>query len=132
VGARLKLLLDTCTFIWLCSEPAKLSPRAKRTMGHAEASLFLSDVSVWEICLKWRARKLRLPSTPRQWAEEQTRQWAIRSMPIERRHLYRTTELDDIHPDPFDRTLIAQAIEEDCRLVTPDAQIAKYPVSIVW
>ena len=94
--------------------------------------LFLSDVSIWEICLKWRAKKLLLPSTPRQWVDEQTRQWAIKPLGIERRHLYRTTELEDIHPDPFDRTLVAQAIEEDCRIVTPDAQIAKYAVSVVW
>ena len=132
MGTRLKLLLDTCTFIWLCSAPTRLSPPAKRALGGSEAVLFLSDVSIWEICLKWRAKKLLLPSTPRQWVDEQTRQWAIKPLGIERRHLYRTTELEDIHPDPFDRTLVAQAIEEDCRIVTPDAQIAKYAVSVVW
>ena len=57
------LLLDTCTFLWLAAEPERLGPRAREVLDADGARLFLSDASIWEVCLKWQARKLELPST---------------------------------------------------------------------
>ena len=61
------LLLDTCTFVWLVALPASLSARAKRALSRPGAE-FLSDASLWEISLKWRAGKLELPDPPRLWS----------------------------------------------------------------
>ncbi len=126
------LLLDTCTFIWLTGEPQKLSASARQALDDLGNRVILSDVSVWEICVKWRSRKLHLPSPPRTWIEEQRTHWILEDLKIAKSHLYRTTELDDIHQDPFDRLLVAQSIEEGMKIVTPDSAFRRYPVAIVW
>jgi PIN domain nuclease of toxin-antitoxin system len=125
------LLLDTCTFIWLTSIPSRISDPAKQAL-EAESELGLSDASVWEVCLKWQAQKIELPMPPRTWISEQVRAWQLQRVPIEVDHLYRTVELPDLHRDPFDRLLIAQAIALGVRIVTPDPAIRQYPVAVTW
>lgn len=96
------------------------------------STLVLSDVTVWEICLKWQSGKLKLPDVPRTWCESQARIWQLQSLSVSRSALYRTTELAEHHRDPFDRLLVAQSLEENLSLITPDQHIAAYPVSVVW
>ena len=125
------ILLDTCTFIWLTSEPGKLGAAAGAALDGAD-EIHLSDATVWEICLKWQAKKLDLPSPPRTWVADQARAWDLTRLPIELEHLYRAVELPDLHRDPFDRLLVAQALACGGRLITPDPAIRQYPVSVVW
>jgi PIN domain nuclease of toxin-antitoxin system len=127
-----RLLLDTCTFVWLASTPEGLSAEARRKMDEPEAELWLSDVSVWEICLKWQAGKLELPGPPRQWIEAQRRIWEVERLPVGTEHLYRSTEIPVHHRDPFDRALVAQAIVEGLTVVTPDPAFRAYPVAVLW
>lgn len=47
-------------------------------------------------------------------------------------HILRAETLPLHHRDPFDRLLIAQAIEENLAILTDDAHIHRYPVKIVW
>ena len=128
----MRLLLDTCTFVWLASEPGRLSARATQTINDHKSVLVLSDVTVWEICLKWQSGKLRLPEPPRTWCENQAGVWHLESLSVTREALYRTTELPSHHRDPFDRLLVAQSLEEGLPLITPDQHIAAYPISVVW
>jgi PIN domain nuclease of toxin-antitoxin system len=125
------LLLDTCSFVWLTSDPSRLSAAAAKEI-EAERELGLSDVCWWEICLKWQAKKLELPAPPRTWISEQVGVWSILRVPIEPEHLYRSTELPNLHRDPSDRLLIAQALAYSTRILTPDAAIRQYPVAVVW
>jgi PIN domain nuclease of toxin-antitoxin system len=126
------LLLDTCTFIWLAAEPRALSRKAARAIDLASSDLFISDASIWEICLKWKAGKLELPLPPRRWVEEQTGQWQLMPLTLEAEHFYATTELVDLHKDPFDRLIVVQAISSSLTVVTPDAAVAAYPVATLW
>ena len=128
----LRLLLDTCAFLWLAAAPGNLGGGAASVIDSSDSELFLSDVSVWEICLKWQAGKILLPAPPRLWVEEQRQTWRLASIPIERTHLYRVVELPHHHRDPFDRLLVAQAIERGLTIATPDAEVAKYPVAVIW
>ncbi len=125
------VLLDTCTLIWLAAAPDRLSVAAREAIDECRR-LVASDVSVMEIGLKWQAGKLELPAPPRAWVEQQAKAWALARLAISRLHLYRSFELAAFHRDPFDRLLVAQAIEEGLTLATPDAQIAAYPVATVW
>jgi PIN domain nuclease of toxin-antitoxin system len=127
-----RLLLDTCTFIWLASAPDELSTQARERLDDTGSELMLSDASVWEICLKWQAGKLALPGPPRRWVEEQRRAWEVGRLPIEIEHLYRGTELPAHHRDPFDRVLVSQAIAEGLTLVSPDEVFRAYPVAVIW
>lgn len=128
----LRLLLDTCAWIWLVSEPARLGAEVARAIDDPSSEIHLSDSSVWELCLKWQAGKIQLPQPPSLWVEEQSRTWGVKALSIERRHLYRVSELPAHHRDPFDRLLIAQAIEERLILATPDANFRSYPVAVLW
>ncbi len=127
----MKFLLDTCTFLWLTSDPARLSDRATESLNGA-TNLYLSDASVWEICLKWQAGKFKFPTPPRTWCEDQISVWNLESVNIQRSHMFRVTELPTHHKDPFDRLIVAQALEENLVIVTPDAHIGSYPVHVVW
>ncbi|HZH04881.1 MAG TPA: type II toxin-antitoxin system VapC family toxin [Myxococcaceae bacterium] len=126
------LLLDTCTFIWLTADPRSLSRKASKAIDAATLALYLSGASVWEICLKWKAGKLELPLPPRRWIEEQVNRWQLDVLPLNSDHFYATTELVDLHRDPFDRLIVTQAISEALTVVTPDAAIAAYPVGTLW
>jgi PIN domain nuclease of toxin-antitoxin system len=117
--------------VWLTSEPAKLSERAQEAINAAD-ELFVSDVSTWEICLKWQAKKLTLPSPPRRWITEQAGLWSLSRLPIEQEDLFRTSELPDHHKDPFDRLLVAQTLARNAQIITPDAAIHAYPVAVLW
>jgi PIN domain nuclease of toxin-antitoxin system len=125
-------ILDTCTFIWLCAEPARLSETVRGVIDDADTELVLGDISVLEIALKWQAGKIVLPEPPRVWVEHQTEIWSIRSLPISREHMYRSSELPDHHRDPFDRLLVAAALAEGATILTPDPAIHRYPVSWRW
>ena len=125
------LLLDACTFVWLTSEPDRISEPAKAAID-AATELFVSDVSIWEISLKWQAKKLHLPSPPRVWVTQQLERWALGRVSIEPDDLFRSSELADLHKDPFDRVLVAQTIARGAQLITPDRAIHAYPVAVLW
>lgn len=127
----MKGLLDTCTFIWLCAEPEKLSTAAVDALTRADY-LFLSDVVIMEIAMKWQSGKLRLPSPPRYWIEEQTRVHQLKRLPIDPATLYHASELAPYHRDPFDRLLVAQAQRNAYTLITPDPMMHSYPIDWIW
>lgn len=128
----MKYLLDTCTFIWLCAEPSKLSESAAARLDADDATVMFSDASALEVVLKWTAGKLHLPEPPRTWIEHQLRVWSIEQAPLSRQSMYRASELPTHHSDPFDRLLVASAIEYEATLVTPDELIHRYPVAWAW
>ena len=53
-------------------------------------------------------------------------------LPVHFRHALRVSTLPDHHADPFDRILVAQAQIENLVLVSGDAQIARYRVTVAW
>ena len=127
-----RYLLDTCTLIWLCSEPERLSAQATEAIAAADSVLLLSDVSALEIALKWNAGKITLPDPPRHWIEQQTATWGLDCLSLKRTDIYRASELPAHHRDPFDRLLVAAALGATATILTPDEAIHKYPVSYRW
>ncbi|MBI4817143.1 MAG: type II toxin-antitoxin system VapC family toxin [Deltaproteobacteria bacterium] len=128
----MRLLLDTCTFIWLTQEPARLSIEAARVLDDPANDLMLSYVSVWEIYSKATAGKLRLPNAPRIWVEEQLSARGLVELPIELAALGRMSELPLHHRDPFDRLLVAQALVHRLTIVSPDPSLGPYGAKVLW
>ena len=128
----MKVLLDTCTFIWLSMPQGKLSPLATLIINDPANELFLSDVSIWEVCLKNSSGKLALPETPRVWVPQQTGYFHIHDFSLDQSAIYRSGELPRIHPDPFDRLLAAQAIEWGMTILSPDTPLSLLGASRVW
>jgi PIN domain nuclease of toxin-antitoxin system len=125
-------LLDTCTFIWMCAEPDRLSSVAKSAIDGLNASIVFSDVTALEISLKWSSGKIDLPDPPRHWIESQIAAWSLDFRAISREDIYLSGELPDHHRDPFDRLLIAAAMNSNSTILTPDQAIKAYPVSCRW
>ena len=132
MGTVTACMLDTCTFIWLCSSPGKLSSTATEIIDAPQTRLLLSEVSVLEIALKWSAGKLRLPDPPRRWIESQVAIWSLDCRALGREDMYRAAELPQHHRDPFDRLLVAAALRANAVVLTPDAASRRYPVSSRW
>ncbi len=128
----MRYLLDTCSFIWLVAEPTKLSEEAASRLDSEGSTVVVSDVTTLEITLKWTAGKLSLPEPPRRWIEHQLRVWAFEQVPLSREDIYRASELPMHHTDPFDRLLVATALNHDASIVTPDELIHAYPVAWTW
>ncbi len=128
----MRLLLDTCTFIWLAQEPHKLSATARDALDNDANDLLLSHVSVWEIYNKSQAGKLVLPDRPRVWVEEQLAVRGIADLPVDLAALGRMSELPLHHRDPFDRLLAAQALVHGLTLVSPDECLPPYGSRLLW
>lgn len=127
----MKLLLDLHIFLWLVHEPQRLPPGVVSALSDGNNLRYLSIVSVWELQIKANTGKIALPSTVQQFVTEQRVLNNIHSVPILEQHIWRLAELSLHHRDPFDRILIAQAIDEDFTLVTVDAFFAAYPVKLL-
>ena len=125
-------LLDTCTLIWLSTDPDKLSPATVQAIDASGSVLLCSDVSALEIALKWSAGKLVLPDPPRHWLERQIDTWGLDCLSLRRTDIYRASELPPYHRDPFDRLLVAAALGSNATILTPDEAIRQYPVSSRW
>lgn len=123
-------LLDTHALLFILSAPDELSAEARR-IACREPGLCASMASLWEIGIKQGLGKLRLPLTIPE-IERQCLDRAIRLLPITSQAIERTKTLPPIHRDPFDRLLIAQALEEGLAIVTRDRLIPQYPVQTVW
>jgi PIN domain nuclease of toxin-antitoxin system len=126
------LLLDTCTLIWLCSDPEKLSNEAAKALDDPANDRALSMASVWEIALKYEGGKLPLPERPEVWIEDQVRRQVIDVLPLHRDTLYCAASLPPVHKDPFDRVIAADALRRDMRVVTPDHPFRHYRCQVVW
>ena len=128
----MKLLLDTHTFIWWDSEPAKLSPKVLASCQDRANVMLLSVASVWEMQIKLQLGKLKLglPLTEIIKSQQQTN--GVEVLPITLAHVLALENLPAYHKDPFDRLLIAQANVEDVHLVSDDPMLAKYAVKLLW
>jgi PIN domain nuclease of toxin-antitoxin system len=128
----MKLLLDTHAFMWWDSRSKRLSPRAYAACADPANHILLSVASVWEIQIKIQLGKLKLHAPLPAVIERQQQTNRIEILQITVAHVLAIDNLPQIHRDPFDRVLVAQANEEGARLVTGDPILSQYPVDVLW
>ena len=124
----MKLLLDTCIFLWFISDDERLSCSVKENICNPRNIVYLSPVSVWETMVKYQIGRLHLPGPPNEYLPKQRKRHYISSLPLDENSVCQLDKLPKIHRDPFDRMLICQAIENQLTLVTVDKIIKSYPV----
>ncbi|WP_131769756.1 type II toxin-antitoxin system VapC family toxin [Candidatus Protofrankia californiensis] len=122
----MRLLLDTHVVIWWLADDATLSEETKVLIDE-EPDVYVSPASIWEITIKQAIGRLKGPTD----LPERIRDSEFRELPIRHHHAIAAGRLPAIHRDPFDRMLVAQARCEDLTLVTRDADIHRYEVSIL-
>ena len=128
----MKVLLDTCTFLWWCSGAGRIPKAIRSAVSDPANEVYVSTASIWEITLKNRAGRLHLPEPPELFLPQQRERHGFLSLPIDEASVLQLPRLPPLHQDPFDRILVCQAIEHGMTLLTPDRLIAQYPVRISW
>jgi PIN domain nuclease of toxin-antitoxin system len=128
----MRILLDTCTFLWIITGAPELSTRARELFSNPENDVYLSAVSTWEISIKHALGRLPLPEPLEQFIPEQRRQHRVDALALEEEATLHLPRLPEIHTDPFDRMLICQAMVHGLVLLTPDEVIRQYPGRWIW
>ena len=128
----MRLLLDTCTFLWLAADDPQLSGVAREACRDPGNAVFLSALSAWEIAIKYRLGRLPLPEPPERWVASRRAWLQIEPLPFDEKAAAHDGLLPALHRDPFDRGLVSQAILHGLTIVTPDPQIGRYPAPTHW
>lgn len=118
----MKLLLDSHCLLWVLTDAPQLDEAARQTICAAD-SVWFSHASIWEFGLKWR--KGKIAAQPRRVAQ-QALQNGLRPLAIDLESLLLSCELQQAHPDPFDRLLYAQAKAGGYRLLSIDRTLASF------
>lgn len=131
----MKYLLDTHVLLWYLSKDANLSDNAKAII-EAKKDLYFSIISLWEIAIKFNIGKLQI-HRPISALLIELHYVHIQILPITTRDIetYFSLPLPNIpikHRDPFDRILIAQAMNNSLSLISRDIAFDVYKVERVW
>ncbi len=128
----MKLLLDTCCWLWWLSDIDKLSKQQLEAIASRQNQLFLSVATIWELSIKVNAQKLTIPQPLNRLVERECPIDNIALVKIEPIHAIQAGDLSLHHQDPFDRMIITQAIIENLIIVTSDLVFQKYDVSVLF
>ncbi len=128
----MRALLDTHAFLWWVIDSPELSQSARSVMGDSTNELYLSAASGWEIAIKTKLGRLEIVGDPEKLIPEQMVLNAISGLPVQMSHALHVFQLPDLHRDPFDRILIAQARLEEIPIITRDSAISQYDVETIW
>ena len=120
----MRVLLDTHVVVWATHQSARLGA-ARQLVLDADQRL-LSAVCVWELAIKQRLGKLSVGSDVRTWARRVTTELVLDHLPVTTEHAAAVEHLPDVHRDPFDRLLVAQAVAEGAVLLTADERLVAY------
>jgi PIN domain nuclease of toxin-antitoxin system len=127
-----KLLLDTCTFVWIAEKSRRIPPQVVDLYESDQNEVYLSAASAWEIAIKHANGKMVLTDRPERLVPDQRKVHDILPLPIDEESALYAARLPFLHRDPFDRFLVGQAIVHGLTILTPDPLIAQYSVRVIW
>jgi PIN domain nuclease of toxin-antitoxin system len=127
----MRVLLDTCEFLWLVSGDARLPKFVSDAVQNPANEVFLSVVSYWEVCVKHSLGKLPLPDSPERYVPLQREKHRIASLSLDEVAVGKLVQLPMHHRDPFDRMLICQSLAHDLHFASSDALIRQYSVKLL-
>ena len=125
----MRLLVDTHLLLWSMAASRRLPAAARELLSDPVNAVLYSAASVWEIAIKSTLRRrdfrVDLPQLLRALAQAR-----FVELPVTAVHAARVALLPDLHKDPFDRLLVAQALAEPVVLLTNDAQLGLYGTQV--
>jgi PIN domain nuclease of toxin-antitoxin system len=121
-----KLLLDTHLLLWVAAGGDRLAAKTVARIEEPETELLFSAASIWEVGIKSALGKSDFNVDPNMLRRELLDN-GYRELVITGAHGAHVSRLPQIHKDPFDRILIAQATVEGITLLSADKTIASYP-----
>ena len=126
VGERTeRLLLDTHAWVWWLNGSAELPSGLAQAIhsARAQARLWVSSISVWEVALLVRRRRLTLSIPVPAWLTSAEALAGVRFLPVDSGIAARAVELADLHGDPADRIIVASAERLGATLITNDERL---------
>ena len=125
-------LLDTAPLIYLMGAEASVPSPVRRELADPKSEVFYSQISLWEIQIKYQLGKLPLADEPAVVLPRELAKYEFTRLDLTDAAIYGLSRLPRIHGDPFDRILIMQAKLTGSTLVTPDKNFSRYPVEVLW
>lgn len=123
----MKLLLDTHIWVWSVIETDRLSQRVVKELENPENELWLSPISIWELLILCRKKRILLNEEPDLWIPRAMRALLLREAPITHEVAQETGHVRLAHGDAADCFLAATARVFDLTLVTADEHLLKAP-----
>ena len=127
----MRFLLDTHIFLWFIIADPRLPPRFRTEIQDPSHSVYLSVASVWEAVIKYSLNKLPLPAPPEDYLPQQRDAHGISSLSIDEGSMKPLASLPHLHRDPFDRLIVAQAIQHGMTVLTIDPDVRRYPAELL-
>jgi PIN domain nuclease of toxin-antitoxin system len=125
------LLLDTHVMLWAVLEPERLRSECRAAIEDGANQVLFSVVSAWEIAIKQSLGKLELSQPAELWVPEVLRKTGIESLAVDLPAALRVRALPWHHRDPFDRLLVAQALQGDLVVATRDSNLETYGIVVL-
>ena len=121
----MRLLLDTHILLWAIDQPARLDLATRDLLQDPENEVMFSAASIWEIAIKTGRGRPDFMIRPQTILQAAVRS-GFEELPVDARAAACVADLPPYHRDPFDRLLVAQAMEGPLRLLTADPALARY------
>ena len=128
----MKLLLDSCVFLWMIDDYKKIPSATREKITSPLNEIYLSSISIVEMTIKAGLGKLSIPKPFAEFIIDCRKKHGINELALKEEDVIILEKLPLIHSDPFDRMLVAQAIANEMAIISCDKKIKDYPVSIVW
>jgi len=122
------VLLDTHALLWALDASPRLSATARAVIEDTGNVILVSVASAWEIASKQAQGRLEVPDE----LEAALAAAGFVKRLITFADVRRLAALPLHHSDPFDRILVAQALEDGAPVVTQDPLVARYPIQVIW
>lgn len=120
-----RYLLDTHILLWWLINSPRLGDSVREILSDPNNYIAVSVVSAWEISIKLSSnKKFKMLASVEDCLSEGN---GFNILPVSAKHVFELERLPNLHKDPFDRMLIAQAISEECVLISSDKSITEYP-----
>ncbi len=120
----MKILLDTCAILWWTLDQRQLPSQLLLKLNQND--LFISSISIWEIGLKIKNKKLDIEMNIQTYTDKLKEISTLQIIPINETIWLKNLELSWDHKDPADRTIVATAFLNDCWIVTSDQKISSF------
>ncbi len=127
----MRLLLDSHAFVWYTLNDNKLDLATRQLIQQPNQQVYLSLVSIWEMVIKSNLGKFPLSLPVVEFVLKRCTSYNFELLPLTSEDLSVLEQLPAHHRDPFDRLLISQAIHNSLTLVTVDAKVRQYPISVL-
>jgi len=125
-------LLDTAPLVYLMGQEDCVPSAVRRELADPRSEVFYSQISLWEIQIKYQLGKLPMSDEPAVALPRELARYGFTQLDLTDAAIYGLSRLPPAHRDPFDRILIVQAKLTGSILVSPDQAFSQYPIEVFW